>query len=312
MEKKSIVYVVIDIVIYVLVIGFGLALAFDAIPSITPFQRGFFCSDESITYPYKEDTVSTDLAAVLATVVPGAFIIAIEVFQRRSGFKFRKIVKPLYRHLGFYLFGEGLCIIVTEVVKLFSGRLRPHFLDVCQARFTSQNCSNGHQGYIENYVCTNSNNELLLNARKSFPSGHASMIIFSMSYLMIYLQFKIKSKYSVCRVFCPVVQTTLFCVALYVSISRVQDNMHHVTDVIGGGILGLAFSLYTVIYLTKLHKDTGYTSCSSNLENTAIQRYSTNKFSSHETDINLESSWNSVDSKQSLNLSQNSQVAIIS
>lgn len=44
-------------------------LAYNLI-GVEPFRRGFFCDDETIQYPYKEDTVSDTMVAVLFIVVP--------------------------------------------------------------------------------------------------------------------------------------------------------------------------------------------------------------------------------------------------
>jgi len=37
---------------------------------IRPFQRGFFCDDDSIKYPYKENTVSWEAVGVVGILTP--------------------------------------------------------------------------------------------------------------------------------------------------------------------------------------------------------------------------------------------------
>jgi phosphatidate phosphatase len=37
---------------------------------VEPFKRGFFCNDETIQYPYKDDTVSDSLVAIIFVIVP--------------------------------------------------------------------------------------------------------------------------------------------------------------------------------------------------------------------------------------------------
>jgi len=37
---------------------------------IRPFQRGFFCDDDSIKYPYKDNTVSWQAVGVVGLLLP--------------------------------------------------------------------------------------------------------------------------------------------------------------------------------------------------------------------------------------------------
>jgi phosphatidate phosphatase len=36
---------------------------------VDPFERGFFCNDESLIHPYKEDTISTLMLVIAGMVV---------------------------------------------------------------------------------------------------------------------------------------------------------------------------------------------------------------------------------------------------
>ena len=42
---------------------------------IPPFTRGFFCSDTSIRYPYKGDTIPFYAAVILSVVLPIVWVI---------------------------------------------------------------------------------------------------------------------------------------------------------------------------------------------------------------------------------------------
>ena len=41
---------------------------------IEPFQRGFFCDDDSIKYPYKDNTVSVWAVAIVGISVPSVVV----------------------------------------------------------------------------------------------------------------------------------------------------------------------------------------------------------------------------------------------
>ena len=50
------------------------------------------------------------------------------------------IAVELYRHFGYFSLGAISCLLFTEIAKYTIGRLRPHFLTVCNPEFTSQLC----------------------------------------------------------------------------------------------------------------------------------------------------------------------------
>ena len=47
--------------------------------NIEPFQRGFFCSDSTLKYPYIKETVSTNLCFILWILI-SLFIILFNIF----------------------------------------------------------------------------------------------------------------------------------------------------------------------------------------------------------------------------------------
>lgn len=59
-------------------------------------------------------------------------------------------VAAVYKAVGTFLFGAAASQSLTDIAKYSVGRLRPHFLDICDPDWAKINCSDG---YIENYVC---------------------------------------------------------------------------------------------------------------------------------------------------------------
>lgn len=59
-------------------------------------------------------------------------------------------VAALYKQVGCFLFGCAISQSFTDIAKVSIGRLRPHFLSVCNPDFSQINCS---EGYIQNYKC---------------------------------------------------------------------------------------------------------------------------------------------------------------
>jgi len=229
----------------------------------TPFRRGFFCDDESISHPYKGDTVPYWTALLpVALVVPTLIIILIEVLIH---FKFNKdtvqstytvfkrnvhpLLIALYCTLGPFLFGFAVNHGITNVAKFSIGRLRPHFLAVCIPD-SSINCTHSIGSYevmryVTEDVCTGDAVKID-EARRSHPSGHSSLAMYATVYAMLYTGVRMRwhgsllIRYSLSLLF--------IYLALYTCLSRISDYKHHWSDVFGGAALGTVVAL-TMIYI---------------------------------------------------------------
>ncbi|PKU41667.1 hypothetical protein llap_8021 [Limosa lapponica baueri] len=150
-----------------------------------PFQRGVFCSDESIRYPYKEDTISYKLLAGI--LIPFSIIVIIlgetlSVFYNHlhsNSFVRNNYIATIYKAIGTFIFGAAASQSLTDIAKYSIGRLRPHFLAVCQPDWTRINCS---LGYIENFSCQGDKAKIN-EGRLSFYSGHSSFSMYCMLFL---------------------------------------------------------------------------------------------------------------------------------
>ncbi|XP_056398463.1 phospholipid phosphatase 1 isoform X2 [Hyla sarda] len=249
-DKTRIPFVVLDVVCVVLA---GLPFAILNLKH-SSFKRGFFCSDESIRYPYKEDTISYQLLA--AIMIPLSILIiilgeALSVFFNRlqsNGFIRNHYVATIYKAIGTFIFGAAVSQSLTDIAKYTIGRLRPHFVDVCKPDWTKINCS---AGYIENFVCQG---DLVKSseARLSFYSGHSSFSMYCMLFLALYLQARMRGDWA--RLLRPTVQFALVAVSIYVGLSRVSDYKHHWSDVLIGLIQGAIVAVLIVVYVSDFFK----------------------------------------------------------
>nr|KAG5703257.1 hypothetical protein BaRGS_034168 [Batillaria attramentaria] len=150
-------------------------------------------------------------------------------------------VGRVVRAFGAYAYGYILVTLITVVLKLSTGQLRPHFLAVCKPDVDLSNCT----GYIESYQCTNENATAreLKSARESFPSGHASMMFYCATFLVLYLETRIHVVNT--RLPKLTLQAGMVTAALYVSVTRITDHHHHRTDVIVGALLGIIVAIVT-------------------------------------------------------------------
>ncbi|XP_075039677.1 phospholipid phosphatase 1 isoform X2 [Mixophyes fleayi] len=250
-DRARIPYVLLDIVCVLLA---GLPFAILNLKH-SSFKRGFFCSDDSIRYPYKEDTISYQLLA--AIMIPCTILIIIlgevlSVFYNRlqsNGFVRNHYVATIYKAIGTFIFGAAVSQSLTDIAKYTIGRLRPHFLDVCKPNWSKINCS---AGYIVDFVCEGDPVKSS-EGRLSFYSGHSSFSMYCMLFLALYLQSRMRGDWA--RLIRPTVQFGLVAVSIYVGLSRVSDYKHHWSDVLTGLIQGAIVAVLIVVYVSDFFKN---------------------------------------------------------
>ncbi|CAK6444088.1 unnamed protein product [Pipistrellus nathusii] len=222
---------------------------------IYPFQRGFFCTDISIQYPYHDSTVSTTMLSVLGLGVPISCMVIGEVvcvycnLLHSNSFIRNNYVATIYKAVGTFLFGAGASQSLTDIAKYSIGRLRPHFLDVCDIDWSKINCSDG---YIEYYVCRG-NPHRVKEGRLSFYSGHSSFSMYCALFLALYLQARMRADWA--RLLRPTLQFGLVATSIYVGLSRVSDYKHHWSDVLMGLMQGALVAVLVVVYVSDFFKE---------------------------------------------------------
>jgi len=223
--------------------------------TIKPYHRGFYCNDESIKYPPKtgetiNDAVLCAVGIVIAilAIITGEFYRIYYLKEKSRSTVQNPYVAALYKQVGCFLFGCAISQSFTDIAKVSIGRLRPHFLNVCNPDFSQINCS---EGYIENYKCRGDDSKVQ-EARKSFFSGHASFSMYTMLYLVLYLQARFTWRGA--RLLRPLLQFTLIMMAFYTGLSRVSDHKHHPSDVLAGFAQGALVACCIVFFVSDLFK----------------------------------------------------------
>ncbi|XP_035270608.1 phospholipid phosphatase 3 isoform X2 [Anguilla anguilla] len=240
-----------DVVCLLLVMLPSLILHKSAIP---PYHRGFYCSDDSIRFSFKNSTIPSPVLMAVGLILPVTSIIIGECYrihylnEGSKSFIGNPYVATLYKQVGVFIFGCAVSQSFTDIAKVSVGRMRPHFLDVCQPDFSAINCT---LGYITDYKCQGSDSKVQ-EARKSFFSGHASFSMYTMLYLAFYLQARFSWRGA--RLLRPLLQFTLLMMAFYTGLSRVSDHKHHPTDVLAGFAQGALVAYCIAFYVSDLFK----------------------------------------------------------
>jgi len=147
-----------------------------------------------------------------------------------------------------YALGAVCTMLITEIGKRSIGRLRPHFIDVCKPDWEKIDCfTKIDDHYVANYIfmkpeiCTG-DAHLIREARVSFPSGHSSFTVYSMVFVIVYLE--ARTRVSRARFIKTTFQLIAFIAAWHTCMSRVSDFKHHHTDVIAGAAIGLSVAIF--------------------------------------------------------------------
>lgn len=228
-----------------------------------PSKQGFFCSDTSIRYPYKESTVSTGLLACISLSLPNIIIFLCELCKILYGkerqnqkavskkppgrYIFLILLIKSFGTISLFWLGIGFAQVTVHAAKFLCGRLRPHFIEVCRPNI---DCSLEQYRYafVTNYTCTGSDLNLIKAARASFPSAHSAVAFYAAVYTIAYLH-RVRITLKGSRFPGYFLQFIIFQAAWYTSLTRVLDNMHHWTDVLAGTLIGIMFALLIINYV---------------------------------------------------------------
>ncbi|CAF0889064.1 unnamed protein product, partial [Didymodactylos carnosus] len=234
---------------------------------VKPVQRGFYCDDKTIMYPFREDTIPMWLLGIYGGICPVIIFFIVEIWVVRpfhcrrghggSSLKQRQLdyAKAIFHTVFLFGLGIAVCFLITEVGKRTIGRLRPYYLTVCNPTWSQIICSKNVMTasgmmtipqYVWDHNCNpNVSLSILQEARLSFPSGHSSFSTFAFIFLFVYFEARL-----VCpdiQFLKPFLQCLCIAVAFFTCLSRVTDNKHHPTDVIGGALIGFSIAIFTAV-----------------------------------------------------------------
>ncbi|KAI6184768.1 AcidPPc domain-containing protein [Aphelenchoides bicaudatus] len=236
--------------------------------SVGPHESGFFCQDKSIRMPYAPSTVSLSMLIFYCVSVNLLTIFFVELYQgiklpnslyskyEQNRSTWAKIAIRVCIFFGYYFAFELLVLNVTTYTKYPVGRLRPHFLEVCNPKIQFHNnnrtvldgdCSGLEELFITNYTCLGKDKYAIKEARLSFFSGHSSLAMGASTYAILYLQFRLANKIGNTKLIVPVIQVIIGGMGLFISYSRIFDYKHHWTDV----AVGISVGIIIMVLLTR-------------------------------------------------------------
>ncbi|KAF7261845.1 hypothetical protein EG68_00825 [Paragonimus skrjabini miyazakii] len=235
-------------------------------------QLGLHFNDDTIKLPLKADTISTSgvglysyslpvltvssiyfqMRLLLPQIIGVELIIAVcRRFVTNKTNEWRQTFFFMYNFVVTFLIAAGVSLLLTMLIKYTFGRLRPHFLDVCQPDVLPS----AAKLYVDSYTCRGTNKRAVSNAFLSFLSAHASSSAVGVTYAVLYLQQRVHLR--IAPLVRPLIQTIYICSCFFVVFTRFTDFKHHATDLIGGLFLGFLCAI--VFFLHHLNDTTNGT-----------------------------------------------------
>ncbi|CAG0899249.1 unnamed protein product [Cyprideis torosa] len=217
-----------------------------------PHERGFFCQDLTIRYPLKPSTLNDPITAAIGFSLPISSIVGMEALIHRDLiFKrsFACLFCCIYDRLRSFIFCLFALQIMNDTCKCIVGRLRPYFFAACDPVWPNMTECTLTTPMITDYKCRG-DPKLVMQARLSFPSGHATFITFCMFHLILYLEQRF-------RWLLPfflklVLQLICFYIAFVTCLTRLSDYKHHIEDVFFGSLFGLFQALACHLLVTRM------------------------------------------------------------
>lgn len=153
----------------------------------------------------------------------------------------------------------SLTLGVTEIMKAFFGRLRPDF----ESRELIVYCAQEEAPFPEDHPCADVTvpegedvEAILVDGRRSFPSGHASMGLSLYTYAALVMGGRFvwgRNATRTSRGLGIFAQTIAMGVGVFIAASRLDDGRHHPTDVFTGALIG--FGMANLAYWRRFGSD---------------------------------------------------------
>ncbi|KAM7318001.1 hypothetical protein ACRRTK_022738 [Alexandromys fortis] len=260
-----------------------LAYYFEYTDTFTVNVQGFFCHDSAYRKPYPGPEDSSAVPPVLLYSLAAGVPVLVQLFDismpgtalhcSKTALKFQSqkiiielatrdfenqektiltgdccyinpLVRRTVRFLGIYTFGLFATDIFVNAGQVVTGNLAPHFLALCKPNYTALGCQQYTQFISGEEACTG-NPDLIMRARKTFPSKEAALSVYAAMYLTMYITNTIKAKGT--RLAKPVLCLGLMCLAFLTGLNRVAEYRNHWSDVIAGFLVGISIAVFLVV-----------------------------------------------------------------
>ncbi|KAM9331798.1 phospholipid phosphatase-related protein type 4 [Pholidichthys leucotaenia] len=230
-----------------------------------PVKTGFNCHDRSLSLPYIDANhevipllmlLSLAFAGPAITIMIGEAILFCCLSRRKSGSgaeaninaagcNFNSFIRRAVRFVGVHAFGLCATALITDILQLMTGYPTPYFLTVCKPNYTTLNISCEQNPYVMEDICSGADPVAINQARKSFPSQHATLASFAAVYVSMYFNSTLTDSSKLLK---PLLVFSFIISAIICGLTRIIQYKNHAVDVYLGFLLGGAIAVYLGLY----------------------------------------------------------------
>ncbi|CAJ1068116.1 phospholipid phosphatase-related protein type 5-like [Xyrichtys novacula] len=243
--------------------------------TFSPAEQGFICRDPALSKPDpgpEQDSrvqpviLYSVLGGLPVVLISGVELIIFLLYYNSSSNTLydqekavvmgdccylNPMVRRTFRFLGVYAFGLFTTDIFINAGQLITGSLAPHFLSVCQPNYSTLCCEDSELFVSQSDACMG-DPDVILRARKTFPSKEAGLSVFTAVYLSMYIMSCLGSGRGYLTG--PLLSLSLVGLAVLTGINRVAEYRNHWSDVIAGQAIGVAVALFLVVFVVQYFK----------------------------------------------------------
>jgi membrane-associated phospholipid phosphatase len=178
-------------------------------------------------YPYAGETIGVPILFSLIILLP-CFLLGLLTIFNPGKFNLAFAYMTLAQVLGITLF-------VTETLKVAVARPRPSYFSYCKYDETRKECTGSRFTQKD--------------AKSSFPSGHSSNAFACGTWIW---QFFRQYRQNLTEIWFILLQFVPIFIAIFIAATRITDYMHHVSDVVGGAVLGIGVAF--VVFQSQVYR----------------------------------------------------------
>ncbi|CAN9500830.1 unnamed protein product [Ophioblennius macclurei] len=235
---------------------------------LQPAGGAFRCFDRRLSMPYVDGGDELVPMLMLLSLVfsgPAASIMLVEgviyFLQLRSvrrsvssgGCSFNSFLRRTVRFVGVHVFGLCSTALLTDVIQLCTGYPAPFFLTVCKPNYTLAGASCERERYVSGDICSGTDQQAIMAARKTFPSQHATLSAYAAVYVSMYFNATISDRTKLLK---PLLVFTFAVAAAMSGLTQITQHRSHPVDV----YVGFAIGAFVAAYLA-LHAVSNFKSC---------------------------------------------------
>lgn len=242
---------------------FGLLLALifsdDVIDLVPVRKRLIWADDRSIAHPLtlsRNAMYPSKYLPIYNFFIPAGFILVTALFSRTNLFKRVSTnqeideehakedrIQSVVRAILGLMMSVTVTLYITCIIKHSVGRLRPDFLARCDpAPIIISDRSPFHTSLITE---CRGDPKVILEGRKSFPSGHASFSFAGLTFATLYAIRELNILGGVFFAHRALYAAAPVSFASLIAGSRIVENWHHWEDVLAGSFLGIIIAYCT-------------------------------------------------------------------